>query len=256
MSKVAIIIPAINLWNKYSKPCIASVKKACEDYNLDYRILYIDNASTDETLIEAGKLVSHNFAHLRNSNPWGCAQSWNHGIKDAFERGFKYVLVINNDVLLHPQAIISLIRRFEQERDNDNSDIMMVTMHDIRSECVNPTDLFDKDRNEKKDCPESEGPHFSAFMINKRCWDMIGEFDENFRPAYFEDNDYHYRIKLQNVKAIVLPTAMFYHYGSKTIAEAGVPTSTNQTFERNREYYRTKWGGIPGEEKFKTPFNE
>jgi hypothetical protein len=35
---------------------------------------------------------------------------------------------------------------------------------------------------------------WSIFAINRACVDNVGFFDENFFPAYFEDNDYHYRL--------------------------------------------------------------
>lgn len=44
MTKIQIVIPCINLWSKYTKNCINSIKTKYE-----YRILLIDNGSTDET---------------------------------------------------------------------------------------------------------------------------------------------------------------------------------------------------------------
>jgi hypothetical protein len=32
-------------------------------------------------------------------------------VNDAWERGFNYAFVINNDILLHPEAIWRLVRR-------------------------------------------------------------------------------------------------------------------------------------------------
>src|ERR1041385_5581337 len=233
--KVQIIIPTINLWKKYTEPCIQSVFKACE--GLDYRILLVDNASTDETLIEAGKLVSDKFAHKRNERIWGCAETWNWGIKDAFERGYDYVFVINNDVLLHPESIKQLLNRFEQSKKHDEGverefysdhymrdsfleNIAMITCMDVTGECPQPQAVFDLAIFDKANVPESEHPCFSGFMIDRRCWEKVGVFDENFKPAYYEDNDYHYRINLARLKAIVLPTSLFYHYGSRTNLEA------------------------------------
>ena len=247
--KIQIVIPAINLWSKYTKPCIDSIKTKHE-----YRILLIDNGSADETKIEAGKMVSNTFSHHRNEEAWSCAKSWNFGIRDGFDRGYDYILVLNNDVLLHPESIDRLVERFEKREDN----LAMVTMNDVRGECQDPNVIFILDANRKKDTPESEHPCFSGFMINKECWEKIGEFDETFKPAYFEDNDYHYRINLAGMKAICLPTAMFYHYGNGTQHEAipGKQFTSNFQFECNRRYYETKWGGLPGKETFQKPFNE
>ncbi len=256
MKRIQVIIPAINLWAKYSKPCIESVVKACEGY--DYRILFIDNGSTDETIVEAGKLVSDRFSHHRNEKPWGCAQSWNFGVKDAFERGYDLVLILNNDILLHEDSVVELVHRMSVCKPEDkDKPVAMVTCMDVKGECPQPLAVFDLKVEDKLQVAEAENPCFSAFMIDKNCWEKIGEFDEEFRPAYFEDNDYHYRINLAGMKAIVLPTAMFYHYGSGTQNEAlDGPVVTGPLFERNRDYYKIKWGDVPGQETFTVPFNK
>ena len=243
--KVQIVIPCINLWAKYTKPCIDSIKTKYE-----HRILLIDNGSSDETKEEASKLVSATFAHKRNEEPWGCAQSWNYGVKDAFERGYDYVVILNNDIILHPEAIDRLINRF-------TGDVVMTSCLNIRGEVDNPLYVLNLKSEDKKDVPESEHPDFSAFAISKECWDKIGTFDDNFKPAYFEDNDYHHRIQLANAKAVCVPTAMFYHFGSRTQNEAtNAPICSSPQFERNREYYQHKWGGVPGQETYLKPFNE
>ena len=243
--KIAIIIPVVNLWRKYTKPCIDSIKTSH-----DYRILLVDNASIDETLSEAGKLVSDKFSHKRNEERWSCAKSWNFGIRDAWDRGFEYALVLNNDVILHSDCIDRIVERFNK------GDVGMVTAMDIRGECNGiPEYIFDKKSKDYESVPETEHPNFSAFMISKKCWDKVGEFDEGFKPAYFEDNDYHYRMKLAGMKAIVYPPALFYHFGSRTQNESGnQAVVTGSMFEDNRKYYKGKWGGDTGSETFKYPF--
>ena len=267
MPKVQIIVPTINLWAKYTKPCIDSIKTKYE-----HRILLIDNGSTDETVVEASKLVSNTFAHKRNEDRWGCAQSWNYGIQDAFDRGYDYAFVINNDVLLHPEAIDKLIERFEYKchlhpesisevlttdfpiHSCTQKELALATCMDVTGECDVPNAIFSLSTKEKESVPETEHPCFSGFMINKMCWDTVGKLDEAFKPAYYEDNDYHYRINLKGLKAIVVPTSLFYHYGSRTNLEAyGKPFIDSS---KNHQYYVLKWGGNPGKETFKTPFNK
>jgi GT2 family glycosyltransferase len=229
--------------------------------------LLIDNASNDNTLVEAGKLVSDKLSHKRNEDRWSCSKSWNYGVRDAWERGYDYCMIINNDVLLHPDCIDEMVDRFERgnvsgditkEIIDSNKPIVMVTAMDVRGDCTNPKDVLSKKLDEYRKVPEAEHPNFSCFMINKKFTETVGEFDEGFRPAYFEDNDAHYRIRMAGLKAIVHPYALFYHYGSRTTNEAspdGKPTVSSIQFEHNRELYVEKWGGRPGEEKFKIPFN-
>ena len=245
--KIQIVILGVNCWNRYTKKALESIKT-----KYDYRILFIDNGSVDETKDEAGKLVSEKFSHHRNEDNWGTCRSWNFGIEDGFTRGAEYVLVLNNDIILHPDSIDRIIERFDKKEEN----LAMITMMDVRGECVVPENIFNLKSQDKEITFESEHPNFSAFMINKLCWDKVGKFDEGFFPAYFEDNDWHYRIKLLGFKAITLPTAMFYHYGSGTQnADKGNPLVKGIQFDRNRDYYAKKWGGTPEAEKYIKPFN-
>ncbi len=250
--KIQIVIPSINLWGKYTKRCIESIKTKHE-----YRILLVDNASTDETREESGKMVSNTFFHKRNEERWSCAKSWNYGIKDAFERGYDYVLVLNNDIVLHPDAIDRLVERFESDKGlAEDGSMGMVTCLDVRGDCQSiPEYLFDKKSVEYEKVSEAPHPNFSAYMINKKCWDEVGEFDEGFEPAYFEDNDYHRRMQLAHIKSVVYPPALFFHFGSRTQNEAvGKPIVSSPRFEANRNYYVGKWGGTPGTERFDRPF--
>jgi GT2 family glycosyltransferase len=130
-----------------------------------------------------------------------------------------------------------------------------VSALDVRGETGSAEELERMDAVSKESVPESEHPNFSAFMLNRRCWETVGEFDENFFPAYFEDNDYHYRMRLAGLRAIVHPPALFYHFGSRTQNEARpAPIVPGDWFERNRSYYVRKWGGPPGQEQYRDPF--
>lgn len=241
---LAIVIPCLNLWHRYTKPCLDSLR-----ITHPYRIILVDNGSTDETGEEAAKLVGATFQHRRYENNSGTARSWNYGIADGFEKGADYVAVLNNDILCHPGCIDRLARRM-----GDNN-IAMATALDVRGEVGAPEEVLTIPDDAKDGVAESEHPNFSAFMLSRHCWNTVGPFDDGFFPAYFEDNDYHRRIVLAGLRAIVHPPAMFYHFGSRTQNESkGLPVVSSETFERNRAYYVKKWGGPPGAEKFSTQF--
>jgi GT2 family glycosyltransferase len=95
--------------------------------------------------------------------------------------------------------------------------------------------------------------NWSAFLLRKSVFDKVGQFDEDFEKCYFEDNDYHYRMKLEGVKIKyeegLIPDV---YLNSMTIEKD--PTLNN--FVKNREIYVNKWGGPPNEETFKYPYNK
>ncbi len=91
-------------------------------------------------------------------------------------------------------------------------------------------------------------------MLSRECWEQTGEFDEIFFPAYYEDNDYHYRMQQAGILAITYPPAMFFHWGSATQNEA-IGRPLTDSGNQYAQYVR-KWGAPPGQEKFKTPYDD
>jgi len=134
----------------------------------------------------------------------------------------------------------------------------MITAMDVRSETT-PELITSMNAKDKEEVAEAPHPNFSAFMVSAQMWEAVGEFDELFFPAYFEDNDYHYRMNLSGYDAIVLPSALFYHFGSGTQNEAnenGQPMVPSPAFEDARARYVRKWGGAPGAETFDRPYDD
>ncbi len=263
--KIGIVMPCINLWQKYTFPALVSVataQRVAAEKGITTAVLLIDNGSTDETQKEASTRAG--IEYHRNEEMWGFQRSVNFGVNHFFNKGFTHVLVLNNDIVLHENAIWRLLERFKKSEipvvEIENSIPMedmlaMVTCLDATGECArNPANVASLNDKQKEECPETPNPCFSAFMLNRKCWEVVGEFDEIFFPAYYEDNDYHYRIQLAGMDAITYPPAMFFHWGSATQLEAlnrPLTDSSNQ----HAQYIR-KWGGDPTKETFKHPYND
>jgi hypothetical protein len=103
--------------------------------------------------------------------------------------------------------------------------------------------------------PFEAGAMFCVFLIKHECWQRVGRFDESFWPGYFEDDDYHRRMKLIGIEEFQVPDTDYYHHVSATLktlspTERGVQSTQ---FVRNREYYIHKWGGLPGRETLSSP---
>ncbi len=95
----------------------------------------------------------------------------------------------------------------------------------------------------------------AAFALKPSVIKRVGWFDENFVPAYCEDNDFIYRCRLLGQHIEFLP-ASYDHYGSATIKNSDTMRWNNdRTYPLNVEYYQSKWGGLMHQEVFKTPFD-
>lgn len=169
----------------------------------------------------------------------GVAASWNEGAKKAISVGCTEIAFINDDVTLSPLTLQLMSFCL-----SEHPYAAVVTGTDSRK--VKPGD--------QDIC---FNPDYACFMMTAGSYSFIGEFDENFTPAYFEDNDHHYRVKLAGKDALRLNRLVFEHEGSATqFKDKKYPVVPSLMFENNRDYYVKKWGGVPGRERYTSPYGD
>lgn len=98
---------------------------------------------------------------------------------------------------------------------------------------------------------------FALFGMRRSLVDQIGWFDENFFPAYFEDNDYVRRLRLAGME-IHEVAAGAAHVGSASLhcLPQEEQDAFSEVFAKIRSYYVRKWGRRPEKgECFSKPFN-
>lgn len=180
----------------------------------DTEIFIVDNG------FQSIQTRKKHFQMFKSTKNLGVAESWNMIMKNGFKKGATHVMILNDDIYLG-KKIHEIVQFLEENPDGD----FYVTKN-----------------------------HWCAFIVTKRCYETVGLFDNRFYPAYFEDNDYCYRMRLAGMKQIktdFLNPVIFRN--SMTIAKN---PELNKNFEDNRLYYVTKWGGQPSKEQYKTPFNK
>lgn len=153
----------------------------------------------------------------------GCSPSWNHIIK-SFSEDSLWV-ISNNDMLYHPG---DLERIYNTHVENPDAFLMAVG--------------------------------FGLFGITPYIVHVCGLFDENIYPAYFEDNDYQFRLERSGVQKIDVPTTVVRQEGSCTIRSNPFYTTANHgTYPMNETYFHQKWGVnqiLPdGSVGYKHPYN-
>jgi GT2 family glycosyltransferase len=161
----------------------------------------------------------------------GVSVAWNNGLSEAINNKCDYALVVNDDVVLRRGLIDTLIRHVDDYN---------VT--------VSPT-------NETGLC-HPRGLNFWCFALEPRKFvARFGYFDEKFSPAYFEDDDMAYRIRLGGGNPLTIPQTAYHQVmgtqamDDKVVVGAGI-------WDRNHAYYEKKWGGPGGQERFTHPFND
>ena len=188
---------------------------------------------------------------------WPLSKSWNYAINRlCVHEGFDAVVVMNDDVVLRHDTGELLVHALLKEQFSMNYDRELLL---ISARHANHGDMFTDNVNwdllNAKEPQFQPGPDFSCFATTNRLLQIVGNFDEHFNPAYYEDNDMHRRIQLAGYEAYAY--APYWHYRSMTVR-----TDTERRLQMEagaqakcRDYYIAKWGGIPGSERFPTPFN-
>ena len=95
-------------------------------------------------------------------------------------------------------------------------------------------------------------PDWCAFIISKEIWNKVGRFDECFFPAYYEDNSYAYRMKLNGVAHIKTPLLNPFVYRASQTLEKDF--SILEARKKNKHLSIEMWGGEPTKEKYKVPY--
>lgn len=161
----------------------------------------------------------HNFEILRPKTNLGVAKSWNLLMEFAEKQGATHVLMLNDDVYLgKTETQIQTVLQIWKNMAFINS-----------------------------------YQQWSSYILTVQAWKEFGKFDENIFPAYFEDNDAHYRMKLLDMNMVYTEKLNPVIFRSSMTIEKDA--SLNENFFKNRRYYIQKWGGAPDQEKFSIPFN-
>jgi GT2 family glycosyltransferase len=193
---------------------IPSIKKYVQDFN-GVEIHIIDNGDQD---LEKYEKYDNIFVHTQHKNI-GVAASWNM-LCDIIYAKHDWALLLNDDVYLGYDA-----DTINQVID-DNNTFGLIQSH----------------------------LNFSVILLQKEFFEFVGRFDEKFYPAYYEDSDYLYRMKLlgvfQGVDAKLNPKDARV---SQTYEKS--PEFVNDAMKYSRLRYIEKWGNIPLLETYKTPYN-
>lgn len=218
--------------------------------HLDFAIETLSSISSSENDLEFCGWINrptpaewvaelNKFGHTHQNNENCVSRAWNRSINHLIAEGCRYVFVPNLDIVVRSGSLDALVRAADA-----NPSPVLWTMANWHALGDIP-ELMGLEKAPLHDhwVPH---PHFSAFMVDDRLFDLVGPFDENFKPAYNEDLDMHWRIRLAGQSTGQFEGSRFYHYGSRTISEDHDLHAKNlETHEANNRYFVMKWGYKP-----------
>jgi len=209
---------------------------------ISVRIFAIDNASTDNTPFILNTLNNKHVV-VRFDPQLGVAGAWNFGLNYLFNKEeVKHVLVVNQDVIIRPDTYAALIKQ--------NLGFVSAVSRGTKHGLEDQLDFSNM-------CSTRPNPDFSCFLVQKSCFERVGEFDETFYPAWFEDNDYHIRAARAGIELYCIDFP-FYHYAAGTMKNATEEERANYYnpgFLHSKQYFLDKWGVLPGTKEYENMCN-
>lgn len=221
---IPIAIPTLHCYDKLARLCSHLDRDEHEYIGIEFYILDNGGRLSEHSASSTLKnLESPIYTAVPSSN-LGVAASWNYFVKELGR-----CIIANDDALFSRKDIELFLNAATESPDSI---------------------LFE---------PANDGGGFTVIYINQpEQWMTHGGFDEAFSPAYFEDNDARWRLKLMNNPCVGVYLFDWSHDNSSTLYLGSQEYQQRHwsSFKKNQLYYQEKWGGMPNAETFSTPFNK
>lgn len=216
---VSVVIVSYNS-QSWLEECLDSL--AVQNYQ-PLEIILVDNHSSDNTVA----WISSNHPEvqlLQLSTTVALAQAINKGIEAA--QG-TYLLILNPDVRLEPEAVVELVQAAQTEPAAAAlaAKLKLSWIPGFLNGMGNLVGAFGfgwdiglgyLDLGQLDGLHELPSACFAAALIPRAAWHIVGPLDPEF-PLYYEDSEWCYRARLLGFKIIAAPKAIVYHaFGSRT----------------------------------------
>lgn len=233
-------------WNGY-RDTVAAVESCCKLSYPNARILIVDNASSDGSE-NAFRQVLPACEVLQAGSNLGFAGGNNVGIRHALAQGADYVWLLNNDTVVAPDALSTLITIAEQDASvgivgskilyYDHKDLLWfagAVLDPERPHRPAHIGLNEKDRGQYDAVRETGYVTGCSLLVRKETLEQVGLLDDDLF-LYFEDVDWSARAKTAGWKLMYCPQSVVYHKVSASTGGAASPALLYYT-SRNRLYF-------------------
>ncbi|MCS0674066.1 glycosyltransferase [Cytobacillus firmus] len=236
---VSIIIPVYNKW-EYTQACLKSIYQNTN--NVDYEIIIADDMSTDRT-----KELSDFFDNTRiikDGKNRGFLKNCNNAVR--FANG-KYLMFLNNDTIVQNGWLNHLVDLIESDEKVGLVGAKLVKtngeLQEAGSIIFNEGSCLGYGRGDNPNKPEYSfvrEVHYcsgACILVKKDLFNLVGKFDEQFSPAYYEEVDLAMKIRELGYKVMYQPLAIIHHH------EFGSSSSSSAISlqKANREKFKKKW---------------
>lgn len=250
MKKTAIIIPIFNgIYNTVK--CLDSLSKI--KYK-GYSVIVVDDGSTDRS----SEIIQKNYPSVTvlkgNGSLWWSG-AVNLGIKYAIHENYDYIVLLNNDNIVHETFLNNL---FQLSEKNPTDIITSVVLNSKTNELIHAGGyssktglrLYNKEFNKlQHEYIEVEWCGGMGVLIPKHIFEEIGFFNEVDFPQYYGDADFMFRARNEGYKILVCKSSIVWNNVDSSGLDARVnkfsdlkkvltSIKSNNNLSVNRKFYK------------------
>lgn len=244
MPRVSVIILTFNNLD-LTRACLDSVLKRSDYPNLE--VIVVDNASTDDTpaYLEDFGQRHPEVRVVLNSENLGFAAGNNVGLEMATG---DYLVVLNNDTVVTPGWVLSLLRHFERAPklgllgpvtgNIGNEARIEISYPDLDHMPVAALHYTLAHMGERY--PMRNAAFFCVIMP-RSTYERCGPISEEYGLGFFEDDDYCREVEAQGLTIACADDVFVHHHLSASFNKMN-DEKRQALVDRNKAIYEKKWG--------------
>lgn len=215
--KIAVIILGYNDENNILDAINSVLGQTYQNFDL----IYIDNASTDDSL----KIVEENFSDItiiKNEKNLGYAGAYAKILNQIFQQDYDCAVLLNSDVIVDERWLEELANSAYADEKiaiaqpkiflwGENKNLANTFGNEINylgfGFCGNYKNPDSKDFDNDKEIVSASG---ASLLIKKDAYLKIGNLDKDFF-AYLEDQDLSWRAVISGYKVVLSAKSIMWH---------------------------------------------
>lgn len=232
MKQIGIVICNYNKKND----ALACIRSILESKFQDYDIYVVDNASTDGSAEAIRNAYGEQVTLLVNQENLGGSGGFNTGLRAAFQKGYPYLMCVDNDALLDENAVGNLLAFLQEHPETGIAAAKIYHREapdyvqqfgqkiDFENFCTDVTYLNAYEDGSMPAYVYTDAVAACALMIRRSVIEKIGFMpEENF--LYWDDTEWCYLCNRAGWKVASVGNAMALHaMGAKKELENTFPT--------------------------------
>ena len=246
----AISIVVLNLNKSFlTLECLDSIAQSAE--NQDYEIILVDNGSRADEAAALRCAIDPAVKLISLTQNMGFGEGSNIGVEFCVGR---FLLFLNNDVVLPPGAIQRLVATFESSFSPGAVGPTLLYPDGSVQEAgafVKPNGLtFQIGKQNIPIAPHFPGGSYivdycsaACLLVERHAFLDVGGFDPAFDPAYFEDVDFCLKLRARGLYTYCASDISVIHHENATSASLWRRDQIDVMVARNHQVFLRQWSG-------------